>query len=183
MPFRTGNTRLSEDSLFIIEPLLLSLSLSLFLKNMVVSDNRTAAGALDSMNVHKICCKAHRPNIRHMPVDELTLLGNNSTDWSLGCQHRRLSNSLFDIYGNVNALPAGNAVLMEVASVVLRLMITITFPEFEAANTNNCVVIMKQRALLGISHWREVRPADFVQPSEEEFVRAYSFLACTLVII
>ena len=63
--------------------------------------------------------------------------------------------------------------LMEVASLVLRLMTSITFQEFEAANTNNGAVIMNQRALRGIYRWREVHSADFVPPSEEEFVRVY----------
>ena len=140
---------------------------------MVASDNRTAAGALDSMNVPKICRRVHPPNIRHVHFDELAFPGNNSTDWTLGPQHRRLSKPFFDIYGSVNAPPIGNEVLMEVANLVLRLMMIITFPEFEAANTNNGAVIMNQRALRGIHHWREVHSADFVPPSEEEFVRVY----------
>ena len=108
-----------------------------------------------------------------MPFGELTLLGNKSTDWIIGRQHRRLSKPFFDIYGSVNAPPVGDEVLMEVASLFLRLMAIITFPEFEAANANNGAVIMNRRALRGMYHWREVHFADFVPPSELEFVRVY----------
>ena len=130
---------------------------------MVVIHNRLAAGALDSMNVFKICRRVHHPNIRHVHFDELALLGNNSTDGSLGRQHRKLSEPFFDIYGSVNAPPVGDEVLIELASLVLRLVTTITIREFEAANTNKGAVIMNQRALRGIYNWREVNAVDFVE--------------------
>ena len=52
-------------------------------------------------------------------------------------------------------------------------MIVASFREFEAANMNNGVQLMSTKALEGIYHWREVHSADFVPPSEEEFLRVY----------
>ena len=62
---------------------------------------------------------------------------------------------------------------MELSSLVLRLMTVASFLEFEAANMNNGVQLMRNKALEGIYHWHEVRSADFVFPSEEEVARAY----------
>ena len=52
-------------------------------------------------------------------------------------------------------------------------MTVASFPEFAVANMDNGVQLMSNKALEGISHWREVHSADFVFPSEAEFARAY----------
>ena len=115
------------------------------LKSIVSRDNRTAAAALDSMKVFKLCCKVHRPNISQYRCrfEDLGLLGNNPTDWILGRQHRWLSKPFFNIYAAADGLPFDNEILMLLSSLVLRLMTVASFSEFEVASTINGVVITR----------------------------------------
>ena len=91
--------------------------------------------------------------------EDLGLLGNNASDWILGRQHRRISKPFFDIDAATDGPPVGNEFLVNFSSLFLRLMTVASFSEFEAANTNNGVQLMSNKALEGIYHWREVHSA------------------------
>ena len=141
----------------------------LSLKHMVSRGNRIAAAAVDLLKVHNCFCKVHRPNISQdrCRFEDLGLLGNHPADWILGCQHRRISKTFFNVFAACDGPPVDNAVLAELFSFILRLMTVASFPEFEEANKNNGVQFLNTKALEGIYHWREVHAADFVSSSEE----------------
>ena len=111
------------------------------LGEMVTRDNRTAAAALDALKVLKVCRRVHPPNISQdlCKFEDLVLLVNHPADWILGCQHRRIFETFFNVFAACDGPPVDNAYLVELFSFVLRLMTVASFSEFEEANKNTGV--------------------------------------------
>ena len=92
-------------------------------------------------------------------------VGNSYTDWIIGYQHRRISQTFYNLFAACDGPPVGNDVLVELLSFVLKLTIVVSLSGLDETNKDpkNGTNILNARALTEIYHCLEVHAADFVE--------------------